>query len=184
MWAVLLLIVAGIASWIVVKNRQSSDIEIDHIQKRINAEEQLEQSIQECSETIEQVYGELNQTFRKEFDAWEERFCSEENPGYRIAGINYQKLKDSHLGAFKGHVVREDWNAYDPNALAIYRGKKKVGYIPKEYSTEVIEKFTESVSKLPCYGCIYAWYNDEHELRFAGKISFSPLQSVVSERDE
>ncbi|MBQ6029906.1 MAG: HIRAN domain-containing protein [Oscillospiraceae bacterium] len=114
----------------------------------------------------------LNDINKKEFEAWEKRFCTEDNPGYRIAGINHQGLTPKYIGSFKGLLKAEDWNAFDRNAVAIYWNKKKVGYIPKESSADVFAMLGNGNRQ--CYGCIYRWYKinesgDQEEL-LAGKI--------------
>ena len=123
---------------------------------------------------------ELNKIYHAEMEAWESRFCSEANPGIKIAGINKQNLTERYLGAFKGTLKAEDWNAFDSKAIAIYRGQKKVGYIPKEFSAIVFAGLKNG--KGLCYGCIYKWVepgigNSEDEY-YAGKVVLSSTQET------
>ena len=176
----LLLILLGIIAVVVFKKKQDVDKETEAHQKSIEAQESFDRSCQELQEDLDKMHRELNEALRQEYDAWEQRFCSEENPGYKISGINFQNLTEKQTGAFKGTVVHEDWNAFDPDAVAIYRGKKKVGYIPKEFSKDVRERISSTKGKLECYGCIYMWYKWEpgkdSETIFAGKVIFGPSQ--------
>lgn len=140
-------------------------------QRKLEEEAEKERREQEMCES-------LNEACKEEYEAWKARFCTEDNPGYKIAGINLQKLTERHVGAFKGTLKAEDWNAFDPKAVAIYKGQKKVGYIPKEYSATVFDSLKDG--KGVCYGCIYRWYKWEKYLgrvqNYAGKIIIGPLQ--------
>ena len=128
---------------------------------------------------------ELNEVCRQEYDAWISRFCSEDNPGYKIAGINLQKLTDRYLGAFKGTLKAEEYNAFDPKAVAIYRGQKKVGYVPKEFSAQVFDSLDDG--KGVCYGCIYKWYKLEQYIgrieNYAGRIVIGPSKNAEHKLD-
>lgn len=140
--------------------------------ERMKSEEDLAHLSAEVNHEIQEAFATMNLACRVEFDAWEARFCSADNPGIRIAGISFQKLSDADLGAFKGTLRAEDWNAFDPNAVAIYRGRKKVGYVPKEQSSEVYDSLANGTSL--CYGCIYKWYERGEDggakAVFSGKI--------------
>lgn len=168
----------------VMKKNESQRL-ADEALKKLEEEETLEEQ-QRLAEEAEHVRQEqsfcesLNKSCKTEFEAWEARFCTEENRGFRIAGINHQNLSDKYIGAFKGTVKAEDWNAFDPKAVAIYRGQKKVGYIPKEFSADVYSSLKNG--KDVCYGCIYAWYDydkDRGRLQhYAGKVIIGPLQDA------
>lgn len=50
---------------------------------------------------------------------------------YSIKGINYCGIDDSMLGDFIGTARALKSNAHDPYAIGIYRGSKRVGFLPK-----------------------------------------------------
>lgn len=181
---ILILIVAVIIVMIVIKGNEENR-QIEENQRRWDEEQELERQrkIEEDAEQERQnqeYCDSLNKASKEEFEAWEARFCSEDNPGFKIAGINLQKLTERNIGAFKGLLKSEDWNAYDPKAVAIYKGQKKVGYIPKEFSASVFDSLKDG--KGVCYGCIYIWYKWDKYLgivsNYAGKIIIGPLQDA------
>lgn len=73
---------------------------------------------------------------------------------YDIAGINYRHLDDSYLGNFEGTVIVEPDNEYDPLAIAIYLGKKKVGYLSRKDNYLIHEKLEKIGGKTHCSGYI------------------------------
>jgi len=124
----------------------------------------------------------MNRTLKKEFEAWESRFCVEGRRSYKIAGINLQGLK-KFSGAFQGKIQHEGWNAFDPYAVAIYSGKKKIGYISKDDSQAVYQMLSDKAIDGGCYGCIYTQYNVsddydknmEMQIFLVGRIVLTPL---------
>ena len=71
---------------------------------------------------------------------------------YPIAGINFRGLEDKYLGDFNGYLKAETNNAHDPYAVAVYVGRKQVGYAPKgdaELHARVL-----CIGTMPCYGYI------------------------------
>lgn len=156
-------------------------IKSDERERRAEAERQriqeeadalCEKMDREIKQQQQETCDAMNEACQAEFRAWEERFCSGDNPVFRISGISHQGLTYKYVGAFKGLLKAEEWNAFDPKAVAIYWNRKKVGYIPKESSEKVFDMLDGG--KLSCYGCIYRWYkindSDELEENFAGKI--------------
>ncbi len=75
---------------------------------------------EEAPQPIEPRRGELGD------ESWKQPtfFCP-------IAGARYYNKKKD-IGAFLGAVKPDPGNEHDPNAIAIYDGKRLVGYIPKE----------------------------------------------------
>ena len=49
---------------------------------------------------------------------------------YSIKGINMSGITDKYLGSCEGTAKAVTGNAYDPYAVAIYVGKKRVGWLP------------------------------------------------------
>ena len=118
------------------------------------AKKKLDDTMEELR--LEQIsfLKEQNELYKQEFYAWEKRFCSNGETVYNIAGINFRNNVELR-GAFKGRLQAEDWNAYDKYAVAIYGGRKKLGYIPREYSQQVSEMLATKQLMNTCYGCIY-----------------------------
>ena len=50
---------------------------------------------------------------------------------YSIKGINYCGIDDSMLGDFEGTARALRSNTHDPYAIGIYRGNKRVGFLPR-----------------------------------------------------
>ena len=50
---------------------------------------------------------------------------------YSIKGINFCGIDDSMLGDFIGTARALKSNPHDPYAIGIYRGSKRVGFLPK-----------------------------------------------------
>ncbi len=90
--------------------------------------------------------------------------------GYNIAGINFRHLDDSYVGEFEGFVKLEENNEYDRFAIAIYKGRKKVGYIPRDSNQELHEELSDKGGKAPCKGYIYTFINEDGDERFAGEV--------------
>ena len=55
----------------------------------------------------------------------------ETGPTFSIKGINLSGIDDSYLGDFIGSAVALISNRYDPYAIGVYRGRKRVGFLPK-----------------------------------------------------
>lgn len=169
---VLLISFLGIALYRAMASRKKE--ELSH-NKLIESNLEIEKSFKEAADEVRDTINFSNSLLKKDFIAWESRFCTQDNPGYRIAGINHQNLTERYCGAFKGTIKREEWNAYDSKALAIFYGRKKVGYIPSESCTDVLQ-LLGTREKLECYGCIYRWQkitdtgDKRFEEYFAGKI--------------
>ena len=91
---------------------------------------------------------------------------------YSIAGINYRNLNDGYLGDFVGEVKMEENNQYDPKAVAVYAGGKKVGYIPRGENIDVYDKLAGSNGTASCRGYIGKGVDEEdgHEF-FYGKVT-------------
>ena len=90
-----------------------------------------------------------------------------------IAGINFRNLDDSYIGEFRGRIEIEDDNPYDPLAVAIFVGKKKVGYIPKEDNRLIYRKLVNLGGQKACSGFIAVGTDEEDGHKFYyGKIRF------------
>lgn len=104
--------------------------------------------------------------------------------GYSIAGINFRQLDYTFIGPFEGTVRIEPDNQYDQYAVAIYRGRKKVGYIPKKDSRYVHDKIIEQGEKVNCIGYIYTFMSDDYTDKFAGMVipdlKIEPRTTVIS----
>ena len=114
-----------------------------------------------------------------------EKWCDDydaEVDGFEIAGINYRNLDSSHLGEFKGYVKLEPTNPHDSRAIAIYSGRKKVGYIPRMDTGLIYESVQANGGKQSCIGFIHTFINEFHEERFAGKVIVGPKPYLEPKR--
>lgn len=50
---------------------------------------------------------------------------------YSIKGINFQDIDDTMLGDFEGYVRALKSSRYDPYAIGVYVGNRKIGYLPR-----------------------------------------------------
>lgn len=50
---------------------------------------------------------------------------------FSIKGINYAGLSKEDVGDFSGTLVAVDDNEHDPHAVAVYKGTKRVGWLPR-----------------------------------------------------
>ena len=57
---------------------------------------------------------------------------SETGYEYSIKGINFRDIDDTMLGDFEGYVRALKSNRYDPYAIGVYVGNRKVGYLPRD----------------------------------------------------
>ena len=75
---------------------------------------------------------------------------------FDIAGLSYRDNIDNYLGEFKGSLVQEPTNAYDPNAIKVLAPDgHHVGYVPKDITSEVRNNAT-----LPCPCFFYICNNN------------------------
>ena len=177
---IFLVVMAGVIIW---SARQKKE-EDAAIQSRIDSQQAVDRSLQEMEADTDEWRKEFKDKFGvdplsdiapDEYDDW----CSQHDAdiyGYSIAGINFRKLDDSHTGPFDGTLQIEPDNPHDSKAVAIFRGRKKVGYIPKEYNEDVFDCLLKMGGHGPCIGYIHTFFDDEGKKRFAGKVIFSPSQ--------
>ena len=121
---VILIIIIGAILILLVKSSEDRQREKEVHQKYLESQEAFENSIDQCKEECDLDLSEPEE----EFHDWC-RAYSADVIGYNIAGINFRHLDYSHIGEFDGTIRIEEGNPYDENAVAIYRGRKKVGYI-------------------------------------------------------
>lgn len=91
---------------------------------------------------------------------------------FNIAGINKHNLAPADCGTWKGFVVCEPDNPYDPNAVAVVKGADRViGYLSKEIAKEHHEAIAAEEGQLPCLIHIERKF-DEDEVRhyFVGRV--------------
>ncbi len=75
---------------------------------------------------------------------------------FNIAGMSHRDNIDEYLGEFKGTLVAEPDNAYDPNAIKVLAvDGHHVGYVPKDMTSEIRNNAT-----LPCQCFCYIGEND------------------------
>lgn len=78
---------------------------------------------------------------------------------FDIAGINFRGLNDQFLGLFDGMLYAEKDNEHDPYAVAIFKGSKHVGYIPRG-NKAVWQRAIDNGGVLHCTGYINKGRND------------------------
>ena len=182
----LLLIVAIIVAVILAIKISKRTAEEERIRK---SSQQREEEWRAISEDLLKQRMETNQLLglnelaaesQAVFDSW-----SKDNQadllGYSIAGISFRGLDRSHLGVFEGKLKREENNKHDPNAIAIYRGSKKVGYIPRYQNTGVLDALDPILGVGKCKGCIYLFIDDDMCSQYAGKVVIDwPLDEAAT----
>ena len=86
-----------------------------------------------------------------------------------IKGINKSGIDDTFLGDHEGIAWAEDNNLYDPYAIGVYVGRKRVGYFPAG-SKDIHEYIMSRGGTIPVCISIYEGYDDGH-LFYFGKVS-------------
>ena len=56
-----------------------------------------------------------------------------------IKGINFCDIDDSMIGDFEGYIRIQKSNRHDPYAIGVYKGRKRIGYLPRG-SKELLEE--------------------------------------------
>lgn len=174
-FVILIIIIVAILIFL-VKSSEDRQREKEVHQKYLESQEAFENSIAQCKEECDIDLSDPEE----EFHDWC-RAYSADVIGYNIAGINFRHLDYSHIGEFDGTIRIEEGNPYDENAVAIYRGRKKVGYIPRDHSAEIHQLLENSGGSASCSGFIYYFIDEELRERFAGKIIIGPSESADSE---
>ena len=89
---------------------------------------------------------------------------------YSIKGINLSGITDKYLGSCEGTAKAVTGNDYDPYAVAIYVGKKRVGWLPAG-CVDVHKAIIELGGSIDVYVYIGKATDDEdgHEFYF-GKV--------------
>ena len=85
---------------------------------------------------------------------------------YNLAGVNFRGLDEEDTGDFEGVIRREPNNKYDRNAVAVYVGEKKVGYIPRAKNAPVARFLERKGGEWPCTGYIATGYDEDREENF------------------
>lgn len=183
---IFLIVMVGVILWSASQKKEESAI-----QSRKDSQNAVDLSLKEMEadsqkwrEEFKEKFGvdPLCDTEQDDFDKW----CSlhdADTCGYSIAGINFRKLDYSHIGPFEGTLQIEPENPHDSKAVAIFRGRKKVGYIPSEFNEDVFDELLKTGGRGRCIGYIHTFFDDEDEEKFAGKVIFGPSQIVDSTQD-
>ena len=72
---------------------------------------------------------------------------------FEIRGISYRDISDHYIGLFDGMLYAEKDNEHDPYAVAIFKGSKHVGYIPRG-NKKIWQRVIDSGGVLHCKGYI------------------------------
>ena len=171
----LLIAVIIFVVWLFVKSNSDDKHEAQIHQKYLDSKADFEQTYKECKA----ITGDIADD---DYEDWCEEHCAD-NIGYSIAGINFRHLDYSHTGPFSGTVKVEPDNPHDSKAVAIFRGRKKVGYIPREFNEGVFYELQKKGGQDTCIGYIHTFLDDELEEKFAGKIVIGPSESITDEGD-
>lgn len=188
MFFLIVIIAAGIGL-IIWSAKNNKEEEAAH-QARVESEDEIHRIIRENEEETKKWREEFKAQFGvdplPDSDDSYEDWCKEhaaDIDGYSIAGINFRHLDHSHTGPFEGTVKVEPDNPHDSHAVAIFRGRKKVGYIPRDFNEEVFYELLKNGGQAPCSGYIHTFLDEEYQEKFAGKIIIGPFQSIADERD-
>lgn len=94
---------------------------------------------------------------------------SEDDYEYSIKGINYCNIDDSMLGDFIGTARALKSNPHDPYAVGVYRGSKRVGFLPKG-NQELHERIMAVGGSVDADGYI-AKANEDGRTFYYGKVN-------------
>lgn len=72
---------------------------------------------------------------------------------FELRVISYRDITDQYVGLFDGMLYAEKDNEHDPYAVAVFKGSKHVGYIPRG-NKKIWQMATESGGVLHCKGYI------------------------------
>lgn len=84
---------------------------------------------------------------------------------YSIKGINFCGLDDSYLGDFEGTARALKADKYDPFAIGVYIGSKRVGWLPKG-NAELHGLILEAGGSVPCEGWISKGNDASHSFYY------------------
>ena len=90
---------------------------------------------------------------------------------YSIKGINMREIDDSCLGDFMGTARALKSNKFDPYAIGIYIGSKRVGWFPRG-NARLHDEITARGGSVPVEGYISTFTNDDGELLYYGRVWF------------
>lgn len=88
---------------------------------------------------------------------------------FSIKGINFCNLDDSMLGDFAGTARALKSNPHDPFAIGIYRGNKRVGFLPRG-NQELHERITALGGSVDAVGYI-AKAEEDGKTFYYGKVN-------------
>jgi len=93
---------------------------------------------------------------------------------YPIKGINLSGINDSHLGDFIGYVRALKSNPYDPYAIGVYCGSKRLGYLPRD-NKELHRLITERGGSMDAEGYVAKAEDEDGHTFYYGKVSIIGL---------
>lgn len=76
-----------------------------------------------------------------------------------IAGLSYRGITSKDVGYFEGVITPEPDNKYDEHAIAIYKGRKLVGYVPRRENKLLAQ--LGDIDGLSVFGYIIPQYDEE-----------------------
>lgn len=96
-----------------------------------------------------------------------------------IAGLSYRDIGIGDIGYFEGSLIKEPDNKYDKNAIAIYSGSKKVGYIPKSDNREIAN--STDIDCLSIFGYIEPEYDNYNNKQYYTGEIFIPITATADQ---
>ncbi len=94
----------------------------------------------------------------------------DERNSLNIAGINYRGLTIGDCGTYLGYVIRDEGNAHDENAVAVYRSDDRhLGFLSKEIAADLCEKVSAAGGKIPCVLRVTREFEDGRSF-FVGRV--------------
>lgn len=88
---------------------------------------------------------------------WPKDFDQFDVVEFSIAGIKHRTGIDNYLGEFKGTLIPEPTNEYDPNAIKVLaHDGHHVGYVPKDVTNQIRDN-----AELPCPCFCYIGKNND-----------------------
>lgn len=89
-----------------------------------------------------------------------------------IKGINFRDIDDSMIGDFEGYIRIQKSNRHDPYAIGVYKGRKRIGYLPRG-NKELYQRLLEEGGKADAEGYIAKRVDEESGRKFYyGEVEF------------
>ena len=94
----------------------------------------------------------------------------ESHNSLNIAGINKNGVTIKDVGTWKGWVYRHKANPYDKNAVAVFKGKKHIGYLSRQMASKYAHDVESLGGQVPAFVQIEQLVDDDGRKYFVGRV--------------